>query len=150
MKVIDRFTKRVSPVPIAGCWLWTGGTNGVYGQLYYEGHYIGAHRASWLLHRGAIPRGGVVCHECDVPLCVNPAHLFVGTHADNVADKMRKGRNRTGDHRGAQNPRAKLSDEQVREIRRASGTLTEIGLKYGVSFATIWGIKRGKKWRHVQ
>lgn len=83
-----------------GCWIWRGAPSGKmgYGHISVgprsDKMAIGAHRFSWLLHRGAIPSGLSVLHKCDVPLCVNPAHLFVGTQGDNVRDMARKGRNR--------------------------------------------------------
>lgn len=76
-----------------GCWLWTGRRDGAgYGQIFVQGRRIGVHRLSWLLNCGEIPEGLFVCHHCDVPLCVRPDHLFVGTHDDNMRDAAIKGR----------------------------------------------------------
>ena len=83
----------------SGCWLWTGSTNGCgYGQFTYNGKLEKAHRVSWQIHHGPLPlwsghtTGICVLHRCDVPLCVNPDHLFLGTQGDNVADMIEKGR----------------------------------------------------------
>ena len=77
--------------PNSNCWVWARccDTNG-YGQIANSGKTMGAHRASWKIHKGAIPDGLFVCHRCDNPSCVNPAHLFLGTSKDNQQDKMRK------------------------------------------------------------
>ncbi len=133
-----------------GCWLWTGYCNeGGYGMMFFAGRMRGAHRVSWLLFRGRIPARKVVCHTCDVPPCVNPDHLFLGPHADNAADKMRKSRCRSGET----NNQCKLTTQAVLEIRALLAEdrlyMTEIARLYGVSPPTVRNIKIGKCWRHV-
>ena len=97
----DRFFVKVNkkgPVPshcpeLGPCWLWTAATTIYgYGQFFFNGRLEGAHRVSWRLHIGEIPDGRCVLHRCDVPRCVNPAHLFLGTKRDNALDSVRKGR----------------------------------------------------------
>lgn len=95
--IADRFWRKVRRDQPTGCWEWLAATNSDgYGHFFYEGSVIGAHRVSWMLHHGAIPEGALVCHHCDNPRCVNPAHLFLGTHQDNATDKVVKGRHAWG------------------------------------------------------
>lgn len=76
----------------SGCWLWTGCVNNKgYGSLSVLGRVEGVHRAYWSIIKGPIPEGNCVCHICDVPACVNPEHLFLGTYSDNMLDKIEKG-----------------------------------------------------------
>lgn len=87
-----RFWKFVDRLGDDDCWLWRGSIQGKYGSIRIEGKSAGAHRVSYQLHKGEIPEGLVVMHSCDVPLCVNPNHLSVGTYSDNTQDMLRKGR----------------------------------------------------------
>ena len=90
------------PVPEAGCWLWTRSVDsGGYGMIRVQGIQIGAHRLSYITHRGPIPAGMMVCHKCDTPLCINPDHLFLGTALDNFRDMQRKGRGKGSSRRAA-------------------------------------------------
>ena len=91
---ISRFMAKVK-VTDAGCWIWTGSRKhgGLpYGHFRMGGHIMPAHRAAWILFNGKIPRGRSVLHRCDVPPCIRPQHLFLGTHVDNMRDMVAKGR----------------------------------------------------------
>jgi hypothetical protein len=145
---LERFWRRVSRGDDP-CWLWTGciGGNG-YGRMWLNGKDVMAHRVSWLIHKGVVPDGLLVLHRCDVRHCVNPDHLFLGTTADNVADKIAKGRHCYG----ARNGRSKLNDAAALSIiQRASDgeTLTSLARAFGVSRTVIRHIVRGRLWGHV-
>lgn len=90
----EHFMQRVEPEPNSGCWLWSGASAGRagYGACGAINGEKRAHRVSWTLHVGPIPEGAFVLHRCDVPACVNPAHLYVGNFSDNMRDAARKGR----------------------------------------------------------
>jgi len=143
----ERLWERVALSP-SGCWEWQGKADRHgYGRLRRErttgrrGQLILAHRASWELHRGPIPPGLEVCHQCDNPRCVNPAHLFVGSHRDNMADMRVKGRGYLY---------RKLTPEAVSAIREAlaSGERRAVDLarEHRVHPTTISQIKRGYSW----
>lgn len=144
---LKRIQHHYIPVPESGCWLWRGGVDcRGYGIMSGNGK---AHRVSYEFHIGPIPDGMSVCHRCDVPLCVNPAHLFLGTTADNMADKKRKNRCAVGEAHGL----SKMTDAQVRAIRRlhSKGILQcEIAERVGVHRAAVSEVIREVTWRHVQ
>jgi hypothetical protein len=122
------------------CWPWTGGKQGKgYGQFYRrKGVPEGAHRFSWELANGRpIPLGRMVMHSCDNPPCVNPAHLSVGTCADNNRDKTAKGRN-PGNRSPYGRKQSALDLEQVRALRAAGLTYKQMAMVLGVSGATVW------------
>jgi hypothetical protein len=132
------------------CWLWTGlkGSEG-YGNLRHKGRMEKAHRVAWMLTRGPIPAGMLVCHHCDNPSCVNPDHLFTGTNADNAADKARKHRAQHGEAVHT----SKLDEQKVRQIRalyeQGQGP-REIAKRFEVNRRTIHRIVSGQIWRHVE
>jgi hypothetical protein len=134
-----------------GCWLWQGSISSTgYGYVKVCGKRILAHRLAYLVATGTDPGRMLVCHRCDVPLCVRPEHLFLGTDADNVADMCRKGRARpcVGEKQG----RAKLTEAAVRDIRRrtaAGTTFRRLAQEYRVSARLVSYVARHMLWRHV-
>jgi len=150
----SRFWVLVDKQGFDGCWIFRKGpplTN--YRTLRVFQKKILAHRYSWELHRGPIPSGLFVLHHCDVPACVNPDHLFLGTKKDNAIDREGKGR---GVHyQGASHGRAVLTEKQVRFIRRRHipqdrryGT-EALARRYGVSSFTIYAILKRLTWKSV-
>lgn len=153
LSLADRFMQYVEPGP--GCWEWQSfrDPNG-YGRLNIktdDGRYLPAlaHRISWELFRHKLTSEQQVCHKCDNPGCVNPEHLFVGDPAANCADKIAKGRMRYGVSKGEQHGGAKLTEDQVREIRKSVGPSRIVGEKYGVSGRQVRDIRAGNVWRHL-
>lgn len=161
-----RFFSRFDIDESTGCWNWTGTINSRqgYGAFCFNGVQRLAHRVSWVIHFGQIPAGKHVLHKCDNTRCVNPAHLFTGTHQDNMDDMSSKGRARhpSGDNhpqrkspelvlRGEDCGAAKLNAEQVLEIRSLIGVMPQnkIARMFGVTAYCIYAIKKGWTWRHV-
>lgn len=130
----------------SGCWIWlkTRNRDG-YGCLGFGGKQHLAHRLSYEVHCGPLPRGTSVCHHCDKPACINPDHLFLGTQADNISDMVAKGRQA----RGRRVSGAKLNERDVSAIRAAIGPRglhTALAKKFGVSSQQIADIRKGKYW----
>ncbi len=142
----DRFWEKVQKTD--DCWIWLGAKSGGRGYISISGKMVSAPRFSFMLHKGDIPKNICVCHTCDNPACVNPQHLWLGTHSQNMEDMVRKGR-----IKGEKHPRAKLTEEQVLEIKRlyATGKYTQrkLGAMYGVNKTPIGYILNGINWKHL-
>ena len=162
MTTEDRFWAKV--VKTDGCWLWTGCvTEHGYGRFGLAGRVEKAPRVAWFLTNGVIPAKLQVCHRCDVPACVNPAHLFLGSAAENAADARMKGRTAKGGRNGTythpetrpygeRSPHAKLTAAAVIEIRRlrAEGIgPMELARRFGVGHPTISKIVARQRWAHL-
>lgn len=150
----------VHPTLKTRCWLWTRSTmGGGYGQFSVKARSpLFAHRYSWEIHNGEIPNGLCVLHHCDNTRCVNPKHLFLGTRKDNSDDMVTKGRvSHVGcsknPSKGEAHGRAKLTNQDVLEIRRLYGTgkFTKIGLArlFRVGRHQVYGIISHKYWSHI-
>lgn len=147
LPLVDRFFDSIGPKTEKGCILWVGSKSR---QISNGGRLLLAARVAYEIFIGPIPDGLCVCHTCDnghLP-CITPTHFFLGTHADNMADRNAKGRHA----RGTMIPHAKLTDEKVREIRtrRAAGELIgSIADSFGISHPQASLIIARKKWAHV-
>jgi hypothetical protein len=155
--IIQRFWPKVDTS--GDCWLWTACTcKGGYGCFClgnsHKPRQINSHRFVWEITYGPIPAGLCVLHRCDTPACVRPTHLFLGTTADNIADKMAKGRARGGgsDQRGENNNGAKLTEATVRQIRqlRAEGySYAKIAAQVGTSSGNCLLVCKRVTWQFV-
>lgn len=149
----DRIARRIDPgLSDAECWMWRGAlggrkANGIgYGKFTVRGRQYDAHRVSWELHNGKpIPVGFHVLHRCDNPLCVNPRHLRLGSNDDNIADMVGKWRHTYGER----NPRARLTEDAVREIRTSGLSRDELAAKFAVTTGTINDVLARRSWKHV-
>lgn len=136
------------------CWIWNAAKDSKgYGRIGMggrKGKDVFAHRLSYQIHRGEIPVNMLVCHKCDIPACVNPEHLFLGTQTDNMRDCVIKGRLNPFKPRGELNPKAKLNWDIVREIREkcfnSKALQKNAAQHFKVSYETIQRIIRGTSW----
>jgi hypothetical protein len=160
-----RFWSKVDHRGDDECWEWAGkvGANGYGFVSVSHTHTEYAHRVSYRFAFGAIPDGMHVCHHCDNRTCVNPAHLFTGTDADNVADMWAKGRGRSNPPKGELSPNAVLTESQVREMRRLYAgpnprkgcavpgkfNQPQLARMFGIGQPQVPSIVRGEQWKHV-
>jgi len=165
-RTIARYWKHVDKSGPDECWLWNASLRNGYGQFNtgVSRHMIKAHRIAYFLGYGVDPGPLLVCHTCDVRACQNPAHLFLGTHKDNLRDAALKGRMPHGDtHHSHRHPEAVIHGEQIRQSKLkeadvlriralyASGAFTqeEIAAEFGVARSNISRIVNRKEWTHV-
>jgi hypothetical protein len=132
-----------------GCWEWSGAkVPQGYGLIKRkDGAQLRAHRVAYELAVGAIPDGMFVCHRCDNPRRVRPSHLFLGSHAENMADMVIKGR--SAHMHGDLNGRAKLEPEAIASIRSSAGRYSQIARRFGVTPSAVGMIKRRERWAHL-
>lgn len=144
----ERFDEKVTAEPNTGCHLWMGGyLKSGYGSFSSSGKEGGrAHVFAYERAYGPLKNGVYVCHRCDVPGCVNPAHLFAGTQRQNMDDARRKGRVAHGVTQG----HSKLTDDDVRAIRAWTGKLSDAAKQFGIAASSVTHIRQRKNWKHVQ
>ena len=134
-----------------GCHIFTGTKDECgYGRIWQGKKLVRLHRATYEKLHGEIPKGLVILHKCDVPACINPDHLALGTQGDNVKDMMEKKRNKC--NIGSEHPRAVLTESDIPKIKQRldnNDTCVSIAKDYGVSEGMIRHIKKNRAWRHV-
>lgn len=140
------------PSPDSDCLMWIGATTdttrgGDHGIMRWDGKNEKAHRLAWIAKHGPIPDGQQVLHRCDVPRCVNPDHLWLGTHDENMADMLAKGRARGMP--GIRHHKAKLSEAQILMIRADKRSGAELARVLGVTRSLVNQIRRGEVWTHI-
>src|SRR3990167_4964367 len=150
---LKRFWRNVSKSKF--CWNWVGLVNshpnkGGYGYMTFGGHRkLKSHRLSWEIHRGKIPKEMCVLHHCDNRRCVNPNHLFLGTQADNLTDRLKKCKYAVGEN----HPSSKFTESQVKEMIRlyriVGWTAKIVGKFFGTSEAYIWNLMNGRAWKYL-
>ena len=151
---MERFMAKVCVCGPDDCWVWQAGRdkNG-YGRFNYFGDNMPAHRVSYILHKGEITFGMLVCHTCDNPSCVNPNHLFLGTHHDNVIDMFAKGRQSQRDLiRGSAKGTNKLVEDdiyRIRELIEEGYSNQQIADMFNVARATISHVRTRRTWGHI-
>lgn len=153
----DKHSDKIMIDPNSGCWLWVGANDAGfgYGKIYFtrgkSRKYRYAHRASWEISYGPISDETKVLHKCDVPSCVNPAHLFTGTQGDNVRDAIRKGRHRNNNpnYFGENHGMATITlatAKQIKSMLKDNFTASKISEALNVSIHVVYHIKAGKVW----
>ena len=147
---LSRFEEKFIPEPNSGCWLWTASQSGHgYGYFFMDGRGTRAHRAAWILYQGEIPNDLCVLHKCDNPQCVNPDHLWLGSHAENMIDRGKKARSA----RGVRVNTTKLSIDDVKKVRallKKGINCTAIARSFGVSTTAIHAIRNRRTWAWIE
>ena len=143
----EKIERNITRIPESGCWIWMSTIEkSGYGRVCSGKKPFYAHRVSYEQKHGPIPSGMMALHHCDVRCCVNPDHIFVGTQQNNMTDKVSKNRQA----RGIKHGNAKLTEDQVREIKSSSETSIKLAAKFNYSSSMIRAIKNGYSWKHLE
>jgi hypothetical protein len=167
----ERLYQHISPEPNSGCWLWAGPGTHPQGYGYLEipkslsptarRKMMGAHVLSYIVHKGPVPSGRMICHTCDMPPCVNPDHLYAGTAKQNGEDMRRRGRSLAGDRnpskrpevavqrRGEDNGNVRITEETVVAILVSPLNQRMAAARYHVAASWVQRIRRREVWKHV-
>jgi len=148
---MEQRLQRLTAINDQGCWVWAGNVNkDGYGLTNYHGKTMAAHRVSYMVRVGEIAKGLSVLHSCDVPACINPSHLHLGTQAQNRRECVERGRN--APQHGEFNPQSRLTEDQasqILELSRSGEKTRLLADKFSVSGATISAIRSGRRWAHL-
>lgn len=144
----EKLEASVVRVPESGCWIWMKSVNHRgYGRVGFGvGENFSAHRASYEQKYGPIPNGLMALHHCDVPSCINPDHIFLGTQQDNMTDKVAKKRQAVGEFHGM----SKLTEQQAMRAKFGKEKPTELAKEFGCSAVIIRQIRQGKYWKYLE
>lgn len=153
IRITDLHPDKIKKNNRTQCWEWTGCLCAGYGRVQERpGHkaLILAHRLSWQLANGPIPKGLSILHKCDNPPCVNPKHLYAGTSSDNMKDAWDRGRKNNNCHRGPRNPMAKYDVEFIRKIRASKKSLSKISKEFGINKSYVGQIRQRIRWSWLE
>jgi hypothetical protein len=150
VSLLERWMSKIGETPEIGCWEWKGARdNRGYGRINVKDTPFLAHRLAYQFSVGD-PGEKHIRHKCDNPSCVRPSHLQIGTHVENMADKMARGRHRFGTSLGVKHGLSKLDDDKVRAIRASTDPIRTIAAQHSVSMTTISDVRNRRIWRHVE
>lgn len=151
VSVINRFWFYTKVTNKDTCWEWVGSKTirGNYGQLNDRGKLLKAHRISYELHYGKIPKNKMICHKCGNSICVNPKHLYAGTPKENWEDTLKHNTRFVPNPKGEEVHCSKLKERDVLFIRGSNKKNIELAKMFGVSKSNIGNIKKGKTWKHL-
>jgi hypothetical protein len=149
-KSYERFYSKIKKKPRTGCWEWQACTDPAgYGQFYYKGKVLPAHKVSYMIHKEEVEKGLVLLHSCDNRRCCNPDHLTPGTQAENLADMVAKGRS----CRGSKHHASKMTAAKVRNLRekynKGIKNRTELARYYGIGYTAVVKITNKETWKHI-
>lgn len=147
MRTLKTFEEFIMPIPECGCWIWMGANKGAK-QEYGDFRHRLAHRVSWELYNGLIPKGLQVLHNCNTSLCVNPRHLRLGTQKENIQDAIKA--KRRWNNKGENHPLHKLSCKDIKAIRADNRFQREIAADYKICGPHVSMIKNYKVWKIVE